>query len=128
MPHKRLLALLEKNVSSMKPAAPHEYPQAFEARGRICPAEIAQLPSETKLGFFAERNFSRWQVLTPAELRQSTIPLPSITPLSMPIVHCYDNTYLVIAEDGSVRMWDAIDDLDFDQWPSLYAALIDHLE
>lgn len=123
-----LQALLEQHIIASKPAASTTFRAAFASRGLACPAELAELPSDAAMGFLPEVDLESWQVLTPNEVVQAAIPKPSDPGLGLPVVHCYDNTYLVLAPGGEAHLWDAVGDVAFESWPSLAAALRSHLE
>ena len=124
----QLQTLLDTHVIASKPPAATTFSAAYAGRGLACPAELAGLPKDAVLGFLPEVDLASWQVLTPDEVVQDAIPKPSDPDLGLPVVHCYDNTYLVLAPSGEAHLWDAVGDVAFESWPSLAAALRAHLE
>jgi hypothetical protein len=127
-PTDQLQALLAAHIVDVKPRSTSTYGEAYAQLGLSCPAELEALPPTAALGFFREVELASWQVLTPDELHAEAPPRPSNPELGMPVVHCYDNTYIVVAADGRARQWDAVGDVAFESWPSLVAALRSHLE
>jgi hypothetical protein len=128
-PTNTLLSLLERHIAGVKkPASEATFGEAYARLGIQCPEELASLPSTAALGFFPEVDMATWQVLTPDEVVHVAVPKPADRSLGVPVVHCYDNTYIVVAPDGRAYMWDAVGEVAFESWPSLAAALQFHLE
>jgi hypothetical protein len=122
-----LKRLLSRYVAEPKDMATTTYDDLYAELGQACPVEISGLPGEIAVGFLPEKDFACWQILTPDEIRNPTLPRPSDAFLGLPIVHCFDNTYLVVGSDGAVQMWDAVSNVTWNRWASVASALEEHL-
>jgi len=124
----RLVAFLAQHIEHRHEPSEASFAEVFARHSLPCPAAIEGLDGEAPTGFFREVEYATWQLLSPRDLAHPDMPSPSSRPGWLPLVHCYDATYLIIdASDGRVCFWDAVDESSWGACDSLLEALRQHL-